>query len=214
MTLRFVIVCEGESEHAYLQRLQRFLDAQELPRGTLFETPLRFISSKRLTAQGGSFIQIKTRYNAALRDNKNSSIEIWADFDLYHRNDQECAEKYRTKKGIPDFRFSFHNFEDFYALHFGDAALQDWLKFGAQAGKGHFFAPLHSKDYISEINRIFPGYAKGALPADFVSWTSLKNLKDNLVYQPKANPHNLQGIGSFAEFLIEQVEKVYPGKLA
>jgi hypothetical protein len=213
MPTRFIIVCEGASEWAHLQRLQGFLDDQELPLNT-FETPLKFIASERFTANCGYFQKMKDRYNKARRDNKNSLIEIWADFDLYHRNDKNCARLYAAKtEGIPDFQFSFHNFEDFYALHFDGEVLQRWLQFGGPEGKCHFSTPLHSTGYLPEIARIFPGYAKGALPADFVSWESLKNLKSNLNHQPKTNPHDLQGIRSFAEFLIEQIEKTYPGKL-
>ncbi len=136
-----------------------------------------------------------------------------ADFDLYHRNDKNCATNYAAKtNGIPDFYFSFHNFEDFFALHFDGAALQQWLQFGGLTGKSHFSTPLHSTGYLPEIKRIFPHYAKGALPADFVSWDSLKTLKSNLLHQPTSNPQNLQA-PSFAEFLIREIEQAYPGKL-
>ena len=212
-TTRFIIVCEGESEWAYLQRLQGFLDDQELLPGT-FETTLKFIAPERGIVKNGSFGKMKSRYNSTRRENKNVSIQIWADFDLYHRNDKNCAANYAAKtNGIPDFHFSFHNFEDFFALHFDGAALQQWLQFGGLAGKRHFSTPLHSRDYYPEIKHIFPHYVKGALPADFVSWDSLKNLKANLAHQPTSNPQNLQGTRSFAEFLIREIEKAYPGRL-
>lgn len=210
-TTRYFIVCEGESEWTYLQRLQGFLDDQE---SDAFETPLNFIAPKRGIVKTGSFGKMKSRYNATRMENKNTSIKIWADFDLYHRNDQKCAEHYAAKtNGIPEFHFSFHNFEDFFALHFNGAALQEWLHFGGLAGKRHFSTPLHSKDYLPEIKRIFPDYAKGGLPADFVSWDSLKNLKANLVHQPTSNPQKLQGIHSFAAFVIGEIEQAYPGSL-
>jgi hypothetical protein len=207
--MRYFIVCEGESEWVYLQRLQGFLDRQPVQ-----EFDLCFIAPQRGIAKGGAFTKLRRHYNATLKSNRNVAIKIWADFDLYHRNDQKCAEHYAAKAaGIPDFHFSFHNFEDFYALHFDGAALQDWLQFGGVAGKRHFSAPLHSNGYMSAIKRIFPGYTKGELPGDFVSWDSLRNLKSNLGHQPKTNPYNLRGVGSFAEFLIEQIENTYPGKL-
>lgn len=213
-TTRYIIVCEGESERAYLQRLQGFLDDQELPPNT-FETPLRFIGPVSALAKTGSFGKIKSTYNKTRGTNRTASIQIWADFDLYHRNDQNCAVSYAAKTaGIPDFLFSFHNFEDFFALHFNGQQLADWLAFGGPAGFRHFIMPLHLHGYLPEIQRIFPDYAKGGLPADFVSWDSLKNLKANLAHQPSgSNPHHLQGIRSFAEFLIQQIELVYPGKL-
>ncbi len=213
-TTRHIIVCEGESEWAYLQRLQAFLDDQEVPAGA-FESPLLFIGPEHAIAKTGTFGKIKSTYNKTRSANRGRSIQVWADFDLYHRNDKKCATHYAAKtSGIPDFFFSFHNFEDFFALHFDGTALAEWLKFGGPSGHRHFITPLHSDGYLPEIKRIFPDYAKGGLPADFVSWDSLRNLKANLGHQPMAsNPRNIQGVRSFAEFLIREIESAHPGKL-
>jgi hypothetical protein len=213
--VRHLIVCEGESEHAYLQRLQSFLDAQPLPDGT-FETPIRFIGPMQAVAKTGAFGKLKGAFNKTRKANKTApSIQIWADFDLYQRNDCGCADEYAAKtSGIPDFLFSFHNFEDFLALHSSGSQLAEWLRYGSPAGRNHFAAPLHSKNYEPEIERIFPGYRKGTLSPDFISWASLQNLKANLHHQPSSNPRNLQGIRSFAEFLIDQIEQAYPDKLS
>ncbi len=208
--IRYIIVCEGESEWAYLQRLQSFLDQQPLLDGT-FESPLQFIAPERVTVKTGTFGKLENRHNQLRRENKNSSIHIWADFDLYHRNDSNCAELYSKKApGIPDFLFSYHNFEDFFALHWEGDALEKWLQFGQ---RGHFTTPLHADGYLPEIKSIFPDYGKGGLPADFITWDSLKNLKRNLSHQPTSNPSNLQGRGSFADFLIAEIERAYPGSL-
>ena len=134
--VRHIIVCEGESEHAYLQRLQSFLDSQPLPQGS-FEPPLRFIGPMPAIAKGGAFGKLKK----------------------------------------------------------------------------HFTSPLHARDDLPEIKRIFPSDGKGALPVDFISWPSLKNLKANLCHQPTSNPHSLQGVGKFADFLIGEIDRAYPGKL-
>jgi hypothetical protein len=207
---RYIIVCEGESEWAYLQRMQSFFNQQPLL-GNAFEPPLRFIAPPQAIARGGKFSTLKKQYGATLKANRNITIQIWADFDLYHRNDKKCADHYAAKTaGIPDFLFSFHNFEDFYALHFDGIELAEWLRFG---NSGHFNTPLHAAGYRPEIKRIFPDYGKGRLPADFVSWASLRNLKANLSHQPASNPHNLQGIRSFADFLITEIERAYPGSL-
>ena len=212
---RHLIVCEGESEWTYLQRLQSFLDDQEVPAGA-FETPLRFIGPEHAMAKNGSFGKLVSTFKKKRTENRGRSIQIWADFDLFHRNYGHCAEHYAAKTdGIPDFLFSFHNFEDFYALHFAGDALAEWLKFGGRSGFRHFTTPLHSDGYLPEIKRIFPGYRKNDLPPDFVTWASLRNLKANLGHQPtSSNPHNLQNIRSFAAFLIDQIERAYPGKLA
>ena len=99
-------------------------------------------------------------------------------------------------------------------MHFDGVSLEQWIKYGSPAGRSHFTAPLHACDYEPEIKSIFPEYKKGSLPADFVSWASLRNLKANFNHQPTSNPHSLQGIYSFAEFLIREIEKAYPGALS
>lgn len=208
-SVRHIIVCEGESEHAYLQRLQSFLEPQTP------DLPLVFSVPRSGIAGNGTFGVVKSAFNKTRRDNEKSSIQVWVDFDLYHRNDRDCAGEYAAKtSGIPDFLFSFHNFEDFLALHWSGAQLAEWLRYGSSAGRNHFAAPLHADDYLPEIRRLFPDYQKGALSPDFISWASLQNLKANLHHQPSSNPHNLQGIRSFAAFLIQQIEQAYPGKLS
>lgn len=211
---RHLIVCEGESEWSYLQRLQAFLDDQAVPPGA-FEAPLRFIGPAHAVAKNGAFGKIKNAYNQTRKRNKTASIQVWADFDLYHRNDKRCGDHYTAKSpGTPDFLFSFHNFEDFFAIHHDGTALAEWARFGGPMGQQHFSNPLHSGGYLPEIQRIFPGYAKGGLPADFVSWQSLRNLRANLRLQPLAFvPQNLQGVRSFAEFMIGEIEAAYPGVL-
>jgi hypothetical protein len=207
---RYIIVCEGESEWAYVQRLQSFIDQQQLPTGA-FEPPLRLIASERVIVKGGSFGKLKNRYNRTRAQNKKSSIQIWADFDLYHRNYNSCADHYALKTaGIPDFLFSYHNFEDFFALHWDGNSFQEWLNFG---NHGHFTTPLHAIGYLPEIKRIFPGYDKGEVPAGFITWAALNNLKRNRAHRPTSNPGNLQGLGCFADFLIGKIESAYPGSL-
>ena len=207
---RHLIVCEGESEWTYLQRLQSFLDQQPLADGA-FEPPLRLIAPERVVVKNGTFGRLKSRYNKLRQQNRRSSIQIWTDFDRYHRNDKSCADQYAHKAaGIPDFLFSFHNFEDFYALHSDGAPFQEWRQFG---WRGHFTTPLHAEGYLPEIQKIFPSYSKGDLPVDFINWDSLKNPKCNRVHCPRFNPHNLQGLASFADFLITELERAYPGSL-
>lgn len=130
LPLRYLIVCEGESERAYVQGMQRFLDQQALPDG-LFETPLRLISPEQAVAKGGSFAALRRQHARLRRSNRGVSIQIWADYALYHRNHQGCAVHYRNKPAdLPGFLFSFHNFEDFLALHWDRDRLERWRSFG------------------------------------------------------------------------------------
>jgi hypothetical protein len=127
---RHLIICEGESERTYLQRLLAFFDQQPLPSGS-FETPLRIFAPPNAVAQSGKFSSLKKLYSAVRKENKKVTIRIWADFDLYLRNDHHCATPYRSKPAtLPDFLFSFHNFEDFLALHLADESFHRWLEFG------------------------------------------------------------------------------------
>jgi hypothetical protein len=164
-TTRHLIVCEGQSEWAYLQRLQSFLDDQPVPPGS-FETPLRFIGPKNAIAKTGSFGKLKSAFNRTRTGNPQvRSIQVWADFDLYHRNDCSCAANYAAKTpGIPDFLFSFHNFEDFYALHFAGDALSEWVKFGGAAGLRHFTAPPTPKATSPRSNASSPATPKAGSP--------------------------------------------------
>jgi len=191
-------------------------NAQPLVDGA-FAPPILFIGPEHAMATTGSFGKLTSAYRRARTANKRApSIQVWTDFDLYHRNDHRCADLYAAKlAGVPDFLFSFHNFEDFFALHHDGHSLAEWIRFGGPAGRNHFAQPLHSDGYRPEIERMFPGYTKGRLPPDFISWESLRNLKANLRHQPSgSNPCNLAGIRSFAEFLIREIEAADPGALA
>ena len=211
VTRRYVIICEGESEWAYLQRFQSFLDRQALPeKGYL--SPFILINPYGAIAKSGRYGTLERKFKDYRKHNRNVSIKVWADFDLYHRNDNSCSDQYRRKTaGIPDFHFSFHNFEDFFALHYDGEKFAEWLRFGADR---HFNSPRHSRDYLPDFRKIFPTYAKGDLPADFVNWDSLYNLKHNRSHQPRSNPHGLQGVLKFTDFLISEIERAYPGKLS
>lgn len=48
---------------------------------------------------------------------------------------------------------------------------------------------------------------------DFISWESLRNLKTQLQYQPKSNPHDLPDLRGFGEFLIGEIERAFPDRL-
>jgi len=193
-----------------LRRLQSFLDQQPVA-VNVFETPLRLIAPRNAVAKGGSFKTLARQFSGVRRENKRSDIRVWADFDLYHRNDNRCADLYREKAaGIPDFHFSFYNFEDFYALHLDELQHQAWLAFGRQ---GHFDEPLHSVGYLPGFTQFVVGYAKGAIPPDFISWESLSNLKRNKANRPTSNPQNLAGIKCFADFLVGVIDQAFPGRL-
>ena len=87
------------------------------------------------------------------------------------------------KKDIKAFYFSFHNFEDFLALHFDDARFAAYAK--AVAASGHCDRPLcgasHEK-LFAPIYMDFTGetYRKGMLSEGFVGKAGLSNLVRNM----------------------------------
>lgn len=205
-TTRHIFVCEGSSERTYLLRLQSFLE--QLPVSEDDACPrLMFLSAERHVANSGYFANLRTKYSLAHRENRNASIQIWTDFDLYHRNDSNSSAIYATKRGLPDFLFSFHNFEDFIALHASGDEFREWLNLG---NEGYFENPAPSIAHAELIKKIVKGYRKGSLPANFTTKERLRNLKTNLSFQPQSNPHNLQNIGKFADFLVGQLELHHP----
>jgi len=172
---------------------------------------LILIPPAHAVAKGGHFGSLLRRYKSEKNRNPRSSIQIWADFDLYHRDDKGCAQKYRNKlPETPDFLFSFHNFEDFLALHWRGDRFDLWRAFGQ---RGHFRRPLHSHEYLLEFEKMLSKYRKGDVPVGFINWDSLGNLKSHLEHQPKANPHGLSNVRGFGDFLIGELERAYPGKL-
>lgn len=212
----YIMVCEGRSEYAYLQRLQSFLEAQ----ATDWDVPLRFIPKIPLhpdgSEQGGGFYRnVSSCYKIHRNANKNHLIQVWVDYDIYFRKSsaQERSNRasYLAKPSrIPDFLFSFHNFEDFLALHFDDATAQRWHS--AFDDTHHAIYPLHADEYMPRFESVLSGYKKGSLDPDFISKESLLRLKKNLdmsLVAPTQEPH----FRSFAEFLIDQIDRAFPNLL-
>lgn len=203
---RYTVICEGRSEFVYIQRLQSFLDEQST---TGWSVPLRFMP---IDNGGGFYGNIVSGYRAKRKHNKHARIKIWADYDLYARNDKGSMTLYLAKPlGIPDFKFSYHNFEDFLVLHMEDKKVQSWKE--GVAASGHLTTPLHTKKYTELFANIMPNYQKGDLSPDFISEKSLRCLKQNIqnpIVPPPAEPH----FGNFASFLIGEIDAVYPELLA
>lgn len=150
-----IIVCEGSSEKAYVQALNRILyrgsDAWPLP-----------AFRPELAGQGCYSSVVKT-FKVVVGKNKNARPLIWVDRDIYLRNERDSETNYRNKPaGIPDFLFSTMNFEDFLTLHCENEIFESWLQI-CQA-KNHFRQPMTAKEYLPLFLEIFPDYKKGDLP--------------------------------------------------
>lgn len=212
----FIMVCEGRSERAYLQRLQSFLDDQT----ECWPVPLQFIPRLPVGGDGseqggGYYANILKCFKSERNKNRKSMIEVWVDDDIYIRGDSERERKNRASylekpECIPDFRFSFHNFEDFLALHLDDAAIQRWH---TAFDPAHAARPLHARDYLPRFEAVFPSYRKGDVSPDFITRDSLSRLKANLASPLVAAPFG-PSFCSFAHFLIEQIDAAFPSLLA
>ena len=151
----FIIACEGESEVAYVQELNRLF--RELEIATTLQP---------VCIGSGFFSNVVTAYRNTRKNNPRTPIYIWVDWDIYARNDRKCMEAYSCKlNGIPDFHFSRQNFEDFLATHLSEDELECWIEVCRQ--NGHLQIPLHSETYVTLMeNILFPSYVKGTLPFD------------------------------------------------
>ena len=207
---RSIVICEGRSEFVYIQRLQSFLDEQST---SGWGVPLQFFPRMAKNPDGsdkggGDYKNVVSGYKAQRKDNKRMKIEVWVDYDIYKRNDKNNMTNYRLKPaGIPDFKFSYHNFEDFLVMHMENEKVGVWRE--QVQSSGHLAAPLHSKDYVVLFDCIMPGYKKGDLSPDFISKESLLRLKRNLqgpIIPPSTDPH----CGDFASFLIDQIDEAFP----
>ncbi len=201
---QMILICEGRSEFVYIQRLQSFLDEQS----TDWDVPLKFVPGD---AGGGSYGKVISRYKTERKDNKRARIEVWVDHDLYLRNDKGNMNQYlRKPSGIPDFRFSYHNFEDFLVLHMDDEKVREWT--GCVHSTGHITTPLHTAEYSVMFEKIMPGYRKGGLSPDFISKESLWRLKQNN-QKPIIPPSSAPGFTDFATFLINLIDEAFPSLL-
>ena len=160
------VVCEGASERAYIQELNRYLEEEDIPL-IFFPRP----------ANGGQYAHVIRKYKEIRKNNsRTSKILIWVDWDRYKRNSNSDWDNYQRKSDdIPDFLFSYMNFEDFLSMHCDMSNMQKWWT--SCAGRKHFTIPSHSSEYMPAfIDFIGGNYAKGDIPIDIDSH-SLGNLR-------------------------------------
>ena len=216
----YLVVCEGASEANYLQNLNRLLATLPPPEG-LLACPVRFNLPKLDEAScdkkseyagrcvgNGFYSSLLKAWKKTVKDNRGTDILIWCDCDLYSRNDKDCYTNYIAKsKHIPDFHFSFQNFEDFIAMHFDDDAFHGWLD--EMSKIRHWGNPLHSDDYLPLFQRHFPDYAKGSLPDDWLSLQKLNNMRRHIAEVHSLNLNPIPNFLLFAEFLSKTLHRFY-----
>lgn len=160
-----IIVCEGTSEKAYIQELNRYFEEEEIP--------LHFIPRP---SNGGQYNPVVQKYKEVRKNNRTIKILIWVDWDRYQRNDNSDMDNYQSKPDdIPDFLFSYKSFEDFLSMHCDRSEMVKWWT--SCVGRNHFISPSHSKDYMPDF-RAFIGenYKKGDIPIH-INCHTLNNLR-------------------------------------
>lgn len=164
-SVRYIIVCEGSSERAYLQELNKYLRESNIP-----------LVCFAKTSDGGQCAKVMQKYREVGRANRNAKILIWVDKDRYVRNDGNDAVTYENRpKDVPDFLFTTMNFEDFLVMHLPYDCVCKWVH--ACTRRNHFIVPSHSREYLPEFQALlFPSYEKGSLPIQ-INTESLRNLK-------------------------------------
>lgn len=185
------ILCEGDSEYAYIQELNRYLQENECK--------LRF-TPRRPPIGTGFFSNVAARLKEEKRKNPRSCIKILLDDDIYVRNgnvrERDNRLKFESCPYKDEFLFNTHNFEDFLMLHCDDKTLKQWL--ATCASTNHANVPMHSAQYEPLVKEIFPGYEKGELPIGPIDQKKLDNLfrhnEDKTVFIKSAFAAYLKGL--------------------
>ena len=200
------VICEGSSEVNYIVRLKAYL--AELDLAWMMDTLLIPIN-----AGSGNFHVIDQRIRAERKRQRHGNFMTWVDYDIYRRNDNRCLDAYlRRRKNLGAFYFSFHNFEDFLALHFDDVRYGRYCEVVAKAG--HVDMPLHGAEYGGLFDPIyldFTGepYRKGMLSYGFVGKEGLENLIRHMKNRA-IGPVGESEYGDFAMWLVEFLERHSP----
>ena len=214
---RYVVICEGKSERAYLLALQSLLDGVLPPPDGWDEAPVRFIPRPEPSGvKTGYYDEVVPAYRREKKVLPQGNTIVWVDSDIYiwnvPRGKGNNGDMYRSrdKQAIPAFFFSYHKFEDFLALHCAPADFRRWKEL--MRDNGHLLkAPLPRPEYAPEYQKVFPHYSKSKLPMDLVNETGLSNLAANCRDADVIAAKRLYPDGhSFAEFLVQTLRTCYP----
>lgn len=225
MEKKVIVVCEGKSDVAYLNALQRFIE-NDIPLQPGQDDPLlRFVPYPELLGTcTGAYDKIVEAYQEASTVFAPDPVEIWVDADIYIRNEALNSDsnkfngtEYQNRSDdIPVFYFSYHNFEDFIALHCDDATFASWKSNVLQAigigrNQPHHDFPLTRAEHAPLFQKVLPHYSKRKTPFA-LSVACLANLRrhladpDVLTMLPILQP----GI-AFGEHLLHLFDECYPG---
>ncbi len=185
----YLVICEGASEVAYTQELNRFLNENN-----------QSFTLHAHNAESGNVKAIR-RCCRALKCRGRATI-VMLDYDIYKRNDDNNLTLYEQNKDrLPRFCFQHFNFEDFLLMHYPSTVLEKWR--GRMKESGHYANPLHGDDYLAVFSRFVREheselqfsctYQKGDMPF-VLTGEKLRNLFAN-------NLHSELPRSDFATFL-------------
>lgn len=162
-----ILLCEGASEVAYIQELNRYLRENECD--------FVFIPKQ---VGSGFYTDVYKKFKEENKANPKTPKKIILDDDIYVRNADKCernnSAKYAESPIKSEMLFNTHNFEDFLMLHCDDETLNRWVATCVE--HNHVNVPMHSEEYEPLVNDFFPGYAKGAFPFSAITQGMLDNL--------------------------------------
>lgn len=159
------MICEGKSERAYMQELNRFLREQRIP-----------LTFKAFDAHGGNPSCIRAALRHVIMQRRGRGrVFAMLDADIYWRDNEHLSS-------LPDniiYLFNMWCFEDFLALHYDREMVEKWHE--SCVAEGHAEEPQHGPQVAARTRNILcHGYKKGRLPRHFsVSWETLYNLISN-----------------------------------
>jgi len=225
MEKKIIIVCEGKNDASYLNALQRFVENDiPLPPGQL-DPFLRFVPFPELEGTcTGQYDKIVAAYNSATEIFAPTPVEIWVDADIYIRNEAfnsdpskfNGTEYVNRLSDIPVFFFSYHNFEDFLALHYDGETFQEWKRCVLMAPNEssslpHHDSPLPRSEYAPLFQKVFPRYSKKKKVPFDLSLERLSNLRCNLKDPDVQTMSQLLQPGIvFGEHLLQLFDEAYP----
>lgn len=185
----YLILCEGKSEIAYIQHLNRYLNQNNY----LFSFIPKYIGN-------GHFHPVRRKYQNTKKENpRQNNINIWVDKDTYTRNDNGDKEAYDNKGfDIPDFMFNTNNFEDFLVMHMPSDVVSKWQDLCRK--KRHFEFPMQESEYLPLYRQcMFQEYEKGSIPI---------SLTCDTIQEALANQKNTEVLfkSDFLDFLSNLIE--------
>lgn len=170
------IVCEGSSEVAYLNELNKYMRAFGL--GENFH--IKTYNLNGVFPDGiSSYKHVKKEYDKAVKNKERADeIFVWLDNDVFKRGELLKSKLQKKLNGFSGIKYNYENFEDFLVIHLPDKQVQDWHKICVD--NNHFDIPMIGRNVRKLIKSIIFDYSKGSLSQKIqINDESLTRLYEN-----------------------------------